>query len=248
MTITRSDADTGMCRVYAIVPADAVDELPSSTAPARTVSHGRIAAVIGPVPDDRPLGTAEDLREHDRVIRVLVEAGLPVLPARFGAVLTDADAVARELLSANEQRFATALADTTGHVQFTLQVRYDQDSVVRAVVQDDPALARARRDADRSRSSLGAQVRLGEMVVSAISRRRDVDARAVHDALAPLAADVRTRTSDDPTAVVDLSFLVARDRVEQFERAAEDVARDHYDLMRLRLLGPLAPYDFVPVA
>ena len=43
---------------------------------------------------------------------------------------------------------------------------------------------------------------------------------------------------------VDASFLVHRSERDVFEAAAMNVARDWADRIDLRLLGPLAPYDF----
>ena len=45
---------------------------------------------------------------------------------------------------------------------------------------------------------------------------------------------------------MNASFLVDRDSAKQFDDAVDDVAQDLAGRVRFRLLGPLAPYDFVP--
>jgi hypothetical protein len=45
---------------------------------------------------------------------------------------------------------------------------------------------------------------------------------------------------------VNAAFLVARDHAKQFDDAVEEVGRNLAGRVRFRLLGPLAPYDFVP--
>jgi hypothetical protein len=49
-----------------------------------------------------------------------------------------------------------------------------------------------------------------------------------------------------PEDVINAAFLVERERIQEFEDAVENVGRDLDGRVRLRLLGPLAPYDFVP--
>lgn len=44
---------------------------------------------------------------------------------------------------------------------------------------------------------------------------------------------------------MNVAFLVATDDEEDFVRAVEDFAEQRRDLIRMRLLGPLAPYDLV---
>src|SRR5437773_1132087 len=60
------------------------------------VADGRVAAVVGDVPLDRPLGTREDLMTHETVIDAVAGA-TTILPMRFPAVVEEKGVVA-ELL------------------------------------------------------------------------------------------------------------------------------------------------------
>jgi len=57
---------------------------------------------------------------------------------------------------------------------------------------------------------------------------------------------VSTTTPTEPEEVVNAAFLVRRDAAEEFENEVEELGGDTHEWLRLRLLGPLAPYDFVP--
>ena len=46
--------------------------------------------------------------------------------------------------------------------------------------------------------------------------------------------------------MINAAFLVDRIHVQKFEDAVEDLGRELAGRVRLRLRGPLAPYDFVP--
>jgi hypothetical protein len=78
-----------------------------------------------------------------------------------------------------------------------------------------------------------------------MKERRDADGRRVLERLQPFATDISTRPVAQPDDVLNAAFLVARDQVKQFDDAVEEVGRDLAGRVRFRVVGPLAPYDFV---
>ncbi len=244
------------CYVYGVVSepdADAVvGELPAvgdgdSGARVGYVRHGGIAAAVSGLRGDRPLGTPADLRAHSRVLDTLAATGAPVLPFRFGTVLDDERAVAEEVLAGAHDAFAAALDRLRGRAQFTLRASYERDAVLREVLTEHPDIVELR---DRTaglpdEAARYERVRLGELVAEAVAAKREADTAELDRRLAPL-ADARTLSEPaEEDGVTDASFLVAEDRRDAFERAAEELARRWSGRIRLRLLGPLAPYDFV---
>jgi hypothetical protein len=231
--------------VFGVVPADAsLGELAEQTGTELVVA-GPVAAVVGSLAPGATLG-ADDLRRHDRVVAALVEQHIPVLPMRFGIAVADADAVVADVLEPNADTYAAALAELTGLVQFTVQVRYERTGVLREIVADNPEVAAARIAAAEPAASTATKLRLGELVVAAIGRRRSADAERIRAAVAPAARDVHVTLAEDPDSVGQLACLVAADDSERFIDLLEGLARDNAAVLRLRLLGPLAPYDFVP--
>jgi hypothetical protein len=238
------------CYVYGIVPAQ-------TTAPQHCVGvgdpgdevslvrHGSIAALISGVAVDRPLGGRDDLLRHSRLLdRMVMDA--PVLPMRFGAVLADADAVVAELLAPHHDEFAEALAALAGTAQFTVKVRYVEEAVLREVIAEEPRIAQLSA-ASRDRSAKGGyrgQLRLGELVASAVDRKRADDTAILTDALAPHAVAVVPQQALEPDSMANLAALVKRGQWRSFEQAVDDLAERWADRVRLRLLGPIAPYDF----
>lgn len=244
------------CYVYGVVSepdADAVvGELPAvgdggSGSRVGYVRHGGIAAAVSPLRADRPLGTPEDLRAHSRVLDTLAATGAPVLPFRFGTVLGDERAVADEVLAGAHDAFAAALDRLRGRAQFTLRASYEQDALLREVLAERPDIVELR---DRvaglpEEAARYERIRLGELVAEAVAAKREADAAELDRRLAPSA---QARTLSEPAeedGVADASFLVALDRRDAFEQAAEELARHWNGRIRLRLLGPMAPYDFV---
>ncbi len=237
------------CYVFGIVPAGASVPAPDDAGPAaglRLVEVGDVAALVGSTPADRALGRAADLLAHDRVLAEVVAAGTPVLPMRFGAVVTDEGAVEHELLGAHHDHFVEVLDRLRGRVQYTVNVRYEQDTVLRQVLEEHPEIARL-RDADsrsESRAAFDRRLRLGELVVRALERLRPTDVAAVLQDLGD-DLDFRARHPSSPDEVLDAAFLVETARAEEFEDRVEDLARRHAGRLRVRLVGPSPAYDFV---
>lgn len=207
--------------------------------------HGAIAAIISRVRADQPLGTPADARAHAHVLAVMAEA-VPVLPMRFGAVMTDGDAIVAELLGPHHDAFAASLARLDGHQQFTIKGKYIGDIALREVLAAEPEAMRLRelmrgRDTNAYRPE---SVRLGELVAKALERTRMADLQTLADAATPYAAAIAPRTPSAADGAVEAAFLVPRPQRPGFEQAAEELARRWRSRIRLRLLGPLPPYDF----
>jgi hypothetical protein len=213
--------------------------------PVTLAGHGVIAAIISRVRADQPLGTPADARAHAHVLAVMAET-VPVLPMRFGAVMRDRDAVVAELLGPHHDVFAASLARLDGHQQFTIKGKYIGDVALREVLAAEPEAMRLSellrgRDIEMFRQE---SIRLGELVARALERTRTADLRTLVDAVTPYAAAVAPRAPSAADGAVDAAFLVRRPHRSDFEQAAEDLARCWRNRIRLRLLGPLAPYDF----
>ncbi|GAA4547299.1 GvpL/GvpF family gas vesicle protein [Pseudonocardia xishanensis] len=236
--------------VYGLVSADA--ELPEDltglgpSGKVTTVVHEAVAAIVGDVPTDRPLGTRDDLLAHESVVDT-VAATTTVLPMRFPAVVEE-EGVVEELLAPHQDRFLRALEQLEGKIQYTLKGTYEQDVLIREIVEEDSGI-RELHERIRELPEDAAyydRVELGERIVKAFEQRRDVDAADILERIGDYAVDVSATTPAQPEDVVSAAFLVDREAAEEFEDAVEELGADTHEWLRLRLLGPLAPYDFIP--
>jgi hypothetical protein len=238
------------CYVYGIVPADtAPPEGLTGTdgSEVALVRYGDLAAVVSEIVPEGPLGTREDLLAHERVVESL-SAETTMLPLRFGAVVTSADAVVEELLAPHHDWFADALTDLDGRMEFTILGTYVRDTVLREVLDEEPeamSLRESLRDLPEE-AGYYERVRLGELVVQALEAKREVDTAALAQALAPYAVAVSPRAAADEDTAADVAFLVDDTGRSRFEQAVDELGREWAGRVRLRMLGPLAPYDFVP--
>ncbi|MFJ4637446.1 GvpL/GvpF family gas vesicle protein [Streptomyces hygroscopicus] len=246
--------DGRACYVYGVVTDDRTDEsvkdLPAvgdPEAPVTLVRHGGQAAVVSEVPTGKPLGTPDDLRTHARVLDTLAAQSAPVLPFRFGTVVRDITAVTDELLTEGHDDFARGFERLRGCAQFTVRARYEQDAVLREVVLEQPEAARLREELRGLPEEAGydQRIQLGRLVMDSIAAKRSVDALELGRRLGPYALASVSEEPASAEGLVNASFLVEDARRQAFEEAAEELAEHWHGRVRMRLLGPLAPYDFV---
>jgi hypothetical protein len=211
------------------------------------VRYGDLAAAVSPVHPERPLGTRDDLLAHEAVVEALAD-DTTVLPLRFGAVVTTADALVEEMLVPYHDWFAGVLDDLTGTREYTVSGVYVEDVVLREVLEEEPEAARLR---ERVRelpedAAYYDRIRLGELIVKALDDKRQADTGELIGALEPYAEAVSPREPTGEDTAADAAFLVADEEMPAFERAVDELGERWAGRVRLRMVGPLAPYDFVP--
>jgi hypothetical protein len=238
--------------VYGIVPGDVeptgeatgVGDPPGHVG---VVPHGDIAALVSEVDVSKPLGKPEDILAHQRLLDATVSEA-PVLPLRFGAVLSSKDAVADEFLAPYEEEFASALRELDGRAEFVIKGRYVQDALLREVLSENTEAAQLRDsigqtgDEDASRNE---RIRLGEIISNAVEAKRAADTRELGDAVAAYSLLSNVRPPSHEEDAVHVALLVEMAKREDLEQAVGKIAQAWKGRVNLRLLGPMAAYDFV---
>jgi hypothetical protein len=235
--------------VYGVVPGD-VEETGDARglgdAAVTVVTHGRVGALVSEVALDRPLGTPDDLVAYQRLLDSTATA-VPVLPMRFGAVMTDIDAV-EGLLADQQDRYADLLERIDGHAEFVVRARYVMESVLPEILEGNEE-AGALRDQIRAQPEEltgNARLRLGEIVYRTIEAERERDTRRLVEVLGDTVVDCRELPPTHDEDAAHLAVMVRIAHRDEFERALRKLTDDEWrGWATVRLLGPLAPYDFV---
>jgi hypothetical protein len=235
--------------VYGIVESD-VEVVPGRTgvadAPVDIARDKRLCALVSTIELDRPLGTPEDLHAHkDLLDATAVDA--PVLPFRFGAVLDSKEAVVEELLEPHEEEFANALRELDGKAQYVVRARYVEQAILREILSENSRAARLREKIgpDPGESSRTQQIQLGEIINAAVEAKRDRDTEALVELLQPVSVTINIRP---PTHELDAAHVAFLERIEEHsdvEDALTGLAEKWAGRANVRLLGPMAAYDFV---
>jgi hypothetical protein len=237
--------------VYGMVPGDVelnsgvlgVGDPPREI---RLVRSGDLAALVSEVDITQPLGTPEDLQAHEEILdSVVTEA--PVLPLRFGAVLTSEDAVAQELLDANHDEFAATLRQLEGCAEYVVKGRYAEQIVLDEIMSEIPAAARLRdqiRGTDPN-ATRGARIQLGELINKAIAAKREADTRLLLAAMKDHCVASVVRAATNELDAVYVAFLIEAGRLGALEGVLTELSDRWQERVQLGIIGPMAPYDFV---
>jgi hypothetical protein len=207
----------------------------------RAVTSGPLAGVVSPAPETlRP--KRRDLAAHQEVQERLMADGA-VLPMRFGLLAPDEDAV-RAALDAKRAEYVRGLDQLHATTEFNLKAARSQDDLLREVLTESDD---ARRLNERTRDGRGShedRVALGELVARQLEVRQQRLAEQVVGRLAGMARGqvVSSPAGDD---FLNASFLVERERADEFSRAARQLAQGYGEGYDFRLRGPLPPYSFV---
>lgn len=231
--------------VYAVVRPD--HPLPTGLegvggAEVRLLTDGHLAVAISDAPE--PLvGRRRELLAHSSTVEALWSQG-PVLPMRFGIVAPDEDALRQDVLADPDGQLVDRLDTLTDAAEVSVKVWHDEPTVLREVVTENRDIAALRARTQRSGASYGDQVRLGELVASAVEAKAARDADRLLGELSPLAmAGVPGPPVDG--ALLNASFLVPRAGADLFLAEVERVVAAEGGRLTARLTGPVPPYSFV---
>ena len=213
------------------------------------ISSDGLAALVSDVPDAELRMGREAMTVHARVLEEAHALGT-VLPMRFGVVMAGRAEISHELLEVHRDDLTAQLTEFEGKVELKLRATYEEDRLLREVVREDQDVARLReslRGAPEDATYYG-RIQLGELIASAIERKRAVDASDILESLTPLALAVDVAEPTHERIVLNASFLVEHGRIGEFDRAVDHIGASQADRMRLKYTGPLPPHSFVHFA
>jgi hypothetical protein len=238
--------------VYGILPADVelTEEIRGvGNSQVRLVHGGELTALVSEVELTGPLGTPEDLQAHQELLDSIA-TGAPVLPLRFGAVLTSQDAVISELLEPNHDEFVAALDELEGRQEYMVKGRYDERALLEEILSQDEEAAQLRdqiRGADPD-ATRDARIRLGEIINNAVAAKREQDTQQMLSAMEDRCVASVVRDPTHELDAVNVAFLIEEDKEGELDQVMDDLDGRWEGRVELRVLGPMAPYDFVGVS
>ncbi len=241
--------------VYGVIPAADLDAVEGRLAggltgidgqPVVLVLEGELATAATVVDLDRPPQRRADLLAYQAVLDAMAAAA-PVVPVRFGTVLPDADTLVDELHVGQGEQFVRMLEGLRGRRQFNLRATPVEEAVLAEIVAGSPEVRELReltRDVPEE-ASYRQRVRLGELVAWALEDRSARDADMVLATVVPLTVAHVMRSPVSAKQILDVALLVEDSRADDLVAELENLAEAVHSTIRMRLLGPLAPYDFV---
>ena len=234
--------------VYGIMRTrDAVSAVKNADAaqPLQAVDHDGVSALVAETPEGELRLRRDNILGHADVLQSAFEAG-PVLPFRFGSVVTDDETLKRELLGPQAEVLAGRLAAIDGKAEMQVKAIYAEEPLLRSILKQDSALARS---VERTQQLPAAathfeRIRIGEAIAGAVQSRGAADAEWLLQVLAPFAVAHVVSPPNHERSVLNAAFLVERNRLEDFDQAVEAVSAQRAPEIEFKLIGPMPPYSF----
>ncbi|MFJ7068599.1 GvpL/GvpF family gas vesicle protein [Streptomyces sp. NPDC101115] len=206
----------------------------------RTVCADSLCAVVSEAPEDIGM-TRPDIEAHHAVQERLWDQGA-TLPLSFGFVAENDDAV-RAVLEERAEQFTERLEELTDRVEFNVKGLEEEEAALRRIVDESE---RIRQLNDATRDGGGTyedRLELGRLLNDEVLARQAALAESVLAALRPHAyAEHLAEPSQQ--YFLSASFLVDREKAEEFTRAAEEGTEELPEGVEIRVRGPLPPYSF----
>jgi gas vesicle protein GvpL/GvpF len=237
--------------VYGIVESGATAPRGDGVAGARVrvVGDDGTAALVSDVAPRRLELGRDEVLSHARVLEEALQNGT-VLPMRFGVVLEGDEDVKAQLLEPHAAELREQLTRFSGRVEINIRATYEEEIVMREILAENPAIATL-REAIRDKpedATYYERIELGERVAEAIERKRELDGRQIVSALSVVSDAVEVSAPAHERVALSASFLVARDRLKDFDEVLEAFAEGQGGRLRFKYTGPLPPHSFVEFA
>src|SRR3954468_13032882 len=215
----------------------------------RVVDADGLGALTSDVPPGGLEAGREELLAHSRVLGKAVEQGT-VLPMQFGVVMPDESAVREQLLDPHRRELEAQLEEMEDKFEVNLKAIYDERALLTEVINEDREVAKLRQalEGQSEEATHFERIRLGEMIAGAVDEKRNRDADAILDRLAPHAVAVEVGEPVHERMALNASFLIERPAQKEFDAELDRIADQHGGRLRFKCTGPLAPHSFVELA
>ena len=235
--------------VFGVVRADAQleqlegrDDLPEVW----LVESDDLAAIVGDAPEDDAKATRNQALGHSRVLET-ASRDAPVIPMRFGIMCSSDEDVASGILEDRHDAIVQLLEKFEDSVQMLLKVNYDEQAILSEILENQPEAADLREaiGLGPEEATRDKRVRLGELIANALEQSRERDSAEMLQELQEVVLEARSEPPEKEWMVLNAPLLVERARIEEVEKAVEDIAADRGELMHFKLMGPMPPYHFL---
>lgn len=206
-----------------------------------TIGTAGLSAVISRAGDELFEASRENLTAHTKVVEKVAER-FAILPMRFCTVAESTDEVVN-FLEANARGLKNSLKDIEGKVEVGIKIIWtDMKKMYEEIAKENRAIR-----ALKERGAVGQQalIRAGELVEAALEEKKAVEGEEYLRPLKRGPVKVKELESKTEDMVANVSFLLDRDWLQEFDARVEQIASEHEGRIDVKYVGPMPPFSFV---
>jgi hypothetical protein len=187
-----------------------------------------------------------------------MEEGFTVLPMRFGTVTTKGAAtpvedIRHKLLEGRAQEFEDLYGQLRDKVELGLKALWrDEKAIFDEIVAENREIRKLRdsllpymnRPPETTHFD---RLRVGELVKTAIDRKRQREAKKLLSPFRPIAERIRENRIIMDRMVLNAAFLVDREREKDCDEAVRKLDEEMGERMVFKYTGPAPPFNFCEI-
>jgi len=223
-----------------------------------TVVSADLGAVVSDSPDMKYDSTRANMMGHQKVIERVMEEGFTVLPIRFGTVTrkgttAPVEDIRHKLLESRAQELEDLYEDMDGRAELGLKALWrDEKAIFEEIVTGNREIRRVRDSLmprmDRPPEATHFdRLRVGELVKTAMDRKRQKEAKKLLFRFRPIAGRIRENKIVMDRMVLNAAFLVDKELERDCDEAVRKLDEELGERMVLKYTGPTPPFNFCEI-
>jgi len=190
---------------------------------------------------------------HMKVIENFMEEHT-VLPVKFGTVaignnsLGPEERIKKEILEARYSEIKELLNWLKNKVELGLKAIWkNMDRIFQEIITEniEIQLLKQKISSKGVNQSYNERIKLGTMVKNGLDKKRTAEGKRIIRALNGLYYDLRFNKTFGDKMLINSSFLVKKDNMENFDKKIKELASANKEKMQFSYIGPVPPYNFV---
>ena len=188
------------------------------------------------------------LISHQTVIERVMTAQTTIIPMRLGTYALD-EAEVRDILSKGYNLIKEIFERISGKIEIDITATWgDLASIIKEVGEEKEIKELKEKLLNNPKGiNVDDQMRIGFMLKNELDKKRDNYACQIQEALKTVSTDFKTHELMDDKMVVNIAFLINKDKREDFDKKVEELNVKFDEKLNFRCVGPLPPYSFFTI-
>ncbi|TVU54437.1 MAG: protein gvpF/L [Arthrospira sp. PLM2.Bin9] len=194
---------------------------------------------------ERYLASRRHLLGHEKVLEAMMQEGYrTILPLQFGLIVSDWDAVAKQLVNPYHDKLKELFVKLAGNREVGVKVFWDETAELNALMEENQDLRKRRDRLEGKPLSMDEVIAIGREIEGEILGRKDEIITAFQDGLIPLALDYVENESMTDLMIYNAAYLIPWDSEEKFGKKVEEIDSYFPKRLKIRYNNLTAPYNF----
>lgn len=210
-----------------------------------TIGRNGLACVVSASHDEEySLADETHLKAHEIVLETVMQ-NHPMLPIRFGSVAPSVKEV-KLFLKKHNNDFKRLFQKLDGKVEIELELFWKDMKVIWNELVEKSRQLKALRASPKKRTQ-EELILVGQLVADHLRQKKEKECLKYMEFLKGTFADFQTNATPKDEMILYGSFLVAKDKLNDFDQAVEQLEAQNRERIQVRTIGPMPPYSFTNV-